>query len=806
MPSADPVLDLSLREVRATLLEELEGLPETYRGPLVLCGLEEKSLDEAARLLGWSKWTVKGRLQRGRELLRGRLRRRGIELPAALAATALALNSSSGRVSAALADSTLRAAMKVAVGGGVVTGAASAGVAGLVQGVSKSMFRNKAKAMIVFIMALGMGAGGLAAARHAALAAPAHGEEAQDTPPRAPDSGKRTPSVPRKDEAGAPIEVSGRVLDPEGKPVAGADLYMGVPAEHGHDLKKMAASDANGRFAFMAVKSGGASKPVVIAVAKGYGADWIGMDEAKGEFGLRLVKDLPIEGRILDTDGKPVAGAKVRIAGISGFTGENADTFLADIQTGQNVGDAGNGVGPKHWEGPLPGQDEAATTNNEGRFRLTGIGRERHVRLHVAGPAIQHDYLQAVTRDTKPVSVPGPFRVKIYGANLDFVAAAGRSVRGVVRAKATGKPLADVVVSGGGTTFSVHTDKEGRFEVQGCPKSEKYQVAAAPGDGQPYLGGRKEVDDTPGLEPLNADIELVSGIRLKGHLTDKDTGKAVPGARVAYYPVVPNPFTLNVAYDPGRGASWATTAADGSFHLAVLPGPGMLTVSCPQGNPYMAAFVPAKEMREFFKGRDIRRPDDRFIEVQQGGNGAYAVFQEYHQAIALIDPGEKGTALEKDVTVQRGKTLTGTVAGPDGTPLEGVTLDGKALAGGKFTLNNLNPRRPRGLYFLQKDKGLGLYTEALTDEDKPVTVRLQPCGSAVGRLLDEDGQPLAGEVVRIRGIADMKTDKNGKFRVDHLVVGFTYDIRNAALFARYFDEFMIEPGKVKDLGEKKINK
>src|SRR5436190_1686928 len=122
MPSANPVLDMSLREVQGILFEELEKLPEAYRAPLVLCGLEEKSLDEAARLLGWTKGAVKWRLQRGRELLRVRLRRRGLEFLVGLSATALTLDSASAQVSTTLRDSTLRAALKVAAGRGAVAG------------------------------------------------------------------------------------------------------------------------------------------------------------------------------------------------------------------------------------------------------------------------------------------------------------------------------------------------------------------------------------------------------------------------------------------------------------------------------------------------------------------------------------------------------------------------------------------------------------------------------------------------------------------------------------------------------------
>jgi RNA polymerase sigma factor (sigma-70 family) len=63
-------------DLRRILDEEIERLPERHRLPILLCELEGLTLDEAARRLGWPKGTVAGRLSRGREELRQRLRRR----------------------------------------------------------------------------------------------------------------------------------------------------------------------------------------------------------------------------------------------------------------------------------------------------------------------------------------------------------------------------------------------------------------------------------------------------------------------------------------------------------------------------------------------------------------------------------------------------------------------------------------------------------------------------------------------------------------------------------------------------------
>jgi RNA polymerase sigma factor (sigma-70 family) len=107
----DPLLDASVRDLLAAVHEELSRLPEKYRAPLVLCYLQGRTQDEAARQLGCSEGTLRGRLFRGRERLRARLARRGLALPGALGPFLLAHGLSAAAVPAALAEGAIRAGL-----------------------------------------------------------------------------------------------------------------------------------------------------------------------------------------------------------------------------------------------------------------------------------------------------------------------------------------------------------------------------------------------------------------------------------------------------------------------------------------------------------------------------------------------------------------------------------------------------------------------------------------------------------------------------------------------------------------------
>jgi RNA polymerase sigma factor (sigma-70 family) len=141
------------RDLKPLLDQELSGLPEKYRLPILLCDLEGKSIKEATRQLGWLQGTLAGRLVRARDLLAKRLARYRLVVSGGALATLLSQQAAPACVPTLLTPATIQA------------GAISASVVALTEGVLKTMLVNKLKAVLAGLVLLGavaFGAGFLA--------------------------------------------------------------------------------------------------------------------------------------------------------------------------------------------------------------------------------------------------------------------------------------------------------------------------------------------------------------------------------------------------------------------------------------------------------------------------------------------------------------------------------------------------------------------------------------------------------------------------------------------------------------------
>ena len=136
----------------AAVHEELDRLPDHYRVPLVLCDLEGRTCEEAARHLGCPVGTIGSRLARGRERLRERLTRRGLAPTAVHSGVASAVGSRAKvPVPASLAEATVCAAMRhvawAPTAGVPLSAATLAG--GLIKGMSMLRSRIIATAIVL---------------------------------------------------------------------------------------------------------------------------------------------------------------------------------------------------------------------------------------------------------------------------------------------------------------------------------------------------------------------------------------------------------------------------------------------------------------------------------------------------------------------------------------------------------------------------------------------------------------------------------------------------------------------------------
>ncbi len=113
------------------------------------------------------------------------------------------------------------------------------------------------------------------------------------------------------------------------------------------------------------------------------------------------------------------------------------------------------------------------------------------------------------------------------------------------------------------------------------------------------------------------------------------------------------------------------------------------------------------------------------------------------------------------------------------------------------------------------------------DDKRELTVRLEPWGTLAGRIIDEDGQPMAGVRIQLsfhhstffRPVTwwasqmgeEVQTDKEGRFRAEGITPGMRFRL-HASSKTNFLmlsggtegtDDLSARPGETKDLGDLK---
>jgi RND family efflux transporter MFP subunit len=182
-------------EPTQALHEEIGRLPERFRAPVVLCDLEGRTHEQAARSLKWPIGTVKSRLSRARERLRDRLSRRGLTPNSGLLASILRSPDANSFIPPRLVDSTTRAVVQFALDRTIVPGA----VASLTEGVLKTMSIARLVKSVAILLVLGASASGVDLL-------------VQDGKPGADASREKWPSTVRVDGPRVAVVEPGKIL------------------------------------------------------------------------------------------------------------------------------------------------------------------------------------------------------------------------------------------------------------------------------------------------------------------------------------------------------------------------------------------------------------------------------------------------------------------------------------------------------------------------------------------------------------------------------------------------------------------
>jgi protocatechuate 3,4-dioxygenase beta subunit len=689
----------------------------------------------------------------------------------------------------------------------------------------------------------------------------------------------------------ATYRFAGTVVDPHGKPVAGAKVWFdyALARRPAQPAGPDAVSDAEGKFQFSRAKSGLSEMPelvygtmgVLVATKDGFGfaagsadrfettgrlaADWpkffrlgprLKREGMKKDPVLRLtLDDVPLQGKLVNTDGQPVAGATVEAVAVWEGDDGTLDAWEAALKKqpgwrnisilfwryiraeGWNYRDgrrdffAGARLQDVHAE-PVA----SVRSDRAGQFTLKGIGRERVVELLIRAAGFEVLQQFARTRAGEPIDRRnGAARGfdEIAPSTFTFVLGPSVPIEGRVVESGTGRALAGVRVSSPtDLTARTVTDAEGRYRLEGIP------VGVVTLDVSPPSGTRNfpvAVIMSTGRRTtaLTHDIALPAGVLVHGRAIDERTGKPVQGS-LSYFAWESNPELRNVKELDLRSVGMAATDAEGRFAMPALAGPGILAFLA---GPRFRHGVGADQINCPTYGNAVRaRAGKIFRTIPR------RLPSESFNLLVPLDPRPDAREITVDLKLRSGVDVTARVRTSDGQPLGTYYVLGAderrfpwmKQDEDRFTIVGCYPDETRRLFLYQPARNLVASADVTGVPPESIEIRLRPGGTVIGRLIDPQGDPIEGaslardtmprraaaghlaEMKRDRGVVPdirpyVKTDGKGRFEMKGLIPGLKYSARlivrrrsgnvSTRGLMPIFTDLTVRSGETKDVGD-----
>ncbi len=485
--------------------------------------------------------------------------------------------------------------------------------------------------------------------------------------------------------------IRGRVVDSKGNPIAGVPLLIpvierrrAVLAQRQEALTK-ATTAADGSFVVeLSDRDFLAGMPTLplIALHPAHGVEWfdIPKDGEVSPVEIVLYPEQLVCGRMIDTEGRPVAGAKVTIASLGSPRSANSlDSYLDELIKRGGV------RALRHLSYKVLPESYAATSDGEGRFVIHGVAAERVCEATVAADRFATARFTVVNRQGLDTSAynersrrPARSVAKlVVGPEFVHVGAPGLTIAG----KATvdqGQPVAGLAVTGYGLPEHAVTDAEGRYRVTGLPRGLQIAVRFALGGHDDLLPHAETLPATPDDAEKTVNVEMKRGILVSGRVVDPLTGKGVL-ANVGYAPVQGNEHAKALGYNGSTGYTMhGVVDDDGKFQIAVIPGPGALLVDA-----YDAMIdLGGQQVSAFRRGHVAKEEEAKLkVSVQADGLRSFATHRgalplSLINAVKYIDFAEDSGPQTADIELDRGKSIELNVVDADGQPVAGAAIVG----------------------------------------------------------------------------------------------------------------------------------